>query len=193
MLLPQTLSGMLECYSLTGASIVGCVTRIEGASYLARAMDAYRVARFRPGPALVVGTPTLIDGELLRANPYRPERRFSDDAELCERWALEFEAHFEIAPVEALEVGKIDFKDVWSRWKMYGVSDAEVYRAGAGSGWSRRRKAQSILYPVRREFIGPVRSFLSSGDAKYIPFLGLVAARRYMAWAERAVRDARRG
>jgi glycosyltransferase involved in cell wall biosynthesis len=176
------LEGMLACRGETGAAIVGAVTRIEGHSYLARAMDTYRIARYKPGPAVVVGTPTLIDGSLLRAHPYRPERRFSDDAELCERWAGELGAHFEIAPVETIEVGKVSLEDVWGRWKMYGVSDAEVYRAGSASGWTRRRKFQSVLYPMRQEFLRPAREMIGKRRARYVPFLGLITARRYMAW-----------
>jgi glycosyltransferase involved in cell wall biosynthesis len=190
-LIEGALEGMLARVGEAGAAIVGAVTRIEGHSYLARAMDAYRVARYKPGPATVVGTPTLMNGRMLRANPYRPERRHSDDAELCERWADEFGVHFEIAPVEVLEIGKISFGDVWGRWKNYGVSDAEVYRAGSLSGWTRRRKLQSMMYPMRQELLRPAREMLGDKSIRYVPFLGLITARRYMTWAEQAVREAR--
>ena len=188
-LIEGALEAMLARVDDSGAAIVGAVTRIEGHSYFARAMDAYRVARYKPGPATVIGTPTLINGDMLRAHPYRPERRFADDAELCERWADELGAHFEIAPVETLEVGKVSLEDGWGRWKMYGVSDAEVYRAGSLSGWTRRRKIQSVLYPMKQEFLHPAREMLGQRSGKYIPFLGLITARRYMTWAGQVVRE----
>jgi hypothetical protein len=49
------------------------------------------------GKRLIIGTPTLFIGDTLRHNPYDPTTKFSDDSELCERWAKQFDAGFAIS------------------------------------------------------------------------------------------------
>ena len=83
---------------------VSAQTLIEGDDYLSNGLNAWRKGRFLPGPAAVIGTPTLFIGETLRAHPYDPNRRFSDDSELCERWAKEFSATFAISDAVGLSM-----------------------------------------------------------------------------------------
>jgi hypothetical protein len=164
-------------------------TFIEGEDYVSRGLNAWRTGRFIPGPATVIGTPTLFDGSMLRANPYDPARRFSDDSELCERWTREFGATFAISSAHVLEVGKTTWEEVVIRCRMYGISDEEVFRSGRRSGWSARRQAASLLHPARVDFMEPLARLRPRDAVTAAPFLAAFAAMRYWFWAAEAIRD----
>ncbi len=158
-------------------------TRIEGEDYLSAGLNAWRRGRFLPGPASVIGTPTLFIGELLRKYPYDPTRRFSDDSELCERWAEQFNAKFAISNVEVLEVGKTSWPDFKTRAQMYGISDAEVFREGSHTHqWSNTRKVKSILHPLRVDFFHPIRNIPVMDALKFTPYFATFTAIRYKSW-----------
>lgn len=167
---------------------VSARTRIEGDDYLSKGLNAWRAGRFRPGPAAVIGTPTLFVGELLRSSPYDPTRRFSDDSELCERWAREFGARFAISDAEVVEVGKTSWDEVLVRCRMYGISDEEVFRLGSESGWSAWRRAQSVAHPLRADLLTPLRHLPPQEAVVAAPFLTAFAALRYRYWAEAALK-----
>jgi len=183
---PAALAGMIEHLEVTGCAGVGALTRVGDETYLSRSMNAYRRARFRPGIADVIGTPTLFRGDLLRAHPYDPRRRFSDDSELCERWATTLGATFSIADVEVLEVGKATIAELRARCRIYGVSDHEVYRAGRSMGWTVRRRMRSLTHPARVDLVEPMAR-LGVGEAIVrLPYLATVTTLRYAAWAATA-------
>jgi len=161
---------------------VSARTVIEGSNYVSQGLNAWRNGRFIPGPAPVIGTPTLFLGEVLRGNPYDPDRVFSDDSELCERWSREFDAKFAISSAYVTEIGKATWPEVLVRCRMYGISDAEVYRHGDRSGWAPKRKATSLLHPLRSDLLLPLsrlgwRTRVTSG-----PFLAAFTAMRYRYW-----------
>lgn len=158
-------------------------TRIEGSDYLSAGLNAWRRGRFLPGPANVIGTPTLFVGDLLRKHPYDPTRRFSDDSELCERWAKEFNAKFAISHVEVLEVGKTSWSEFTTRARMYGISDAEVFREGShNQHWSYARKVRSILHPLRVDFLHPIRNIPTLDAIRFTPYFLSFTAIRYQSW-----------
>lgn len=176
--------------TLTGGDLAGVSARtvIEGSNYPSKGLNAWRSGRFRPGPANVIGTPTLFRGDLLRAHPYDPIRRFSDDSELCERWARLFNARFAISPAVVTEIGKTSWNEIKIRCRMYGISDEEVFREGRKSGWSPKRSLESLLHPLRADLLTPMANLDAKTAAESAPFLMAFTALRYGAWIQRSIR-----
>jgi len=168
---------------------VSAQTAIEGGDYLSRGLNAWRKGRFRPGPVAVIGTPTLFLGDLLRENPYDLTRRFSDDSELCERWANQFSAGFAISDAMVLEVGKTTLNEVIIRCRMYGISDTEIFRHGRESGWGARRQARSLLHPLLADFLDPVTHLRPNEAVISAPFLAGFTATRYYYWGKSALKQ----
>jgi len=184
---PGQLSRMIDAFEGSGLQGVSARTVIEGSDYPSRGLNAWRTGRFAPGPALVIGTPTLFDGELLRANPYDPTRRFSDDSELCERWTRDFGAKFAISDAYVVEIGKTSWDEVRIRCKMYGISDEEVFRRGREAGWSPKRQASSLLHPLRADVIKPLTRLEPKDAVLSSPFLAAFAGMRYYYWLTKAI------
>jgi len=176
------LQQMIDDLEELGVQGVSARTEIEGTDYVSRGLNAWRTGRFVPGPAAVIGTPTLFVGDLLRTHPYDPTRRFSDDSELCERWAREFGARFAISNAYVLEVGKASWDEVVVRCRMYGISDEEIFSLGRDSGWSLLRQAESLVHPAKVDFVEPVTR-LQPGEALVAaPFLAAFTSMRYFYW-----------
>lgn len=184
---PGELEKMIAALTQHDLQGVSARTRIEGDDYPSRGLNAWRAGRFRPGPAAVIGTPTLFDGDLLRAHPYDPTRRFSDDSELCERWAREFGARFAISDAEVVEIGKTSWDEVRVRCRMYGISDEEVFRHGRQEGWSLPRQGRSLLHPARADLIEPVIHLPAREAIVTAPFLAAFAGMRYWYWGRKAL------
>ncbi|MCX6432184.1 MAG: glycosyltransferase family 2 protein [Actinobacteria bacterium] len=178
---------------LSGRQVQGVSARtiVEGDDYVSRGLNAWRTGRFVPGPAAVIGTPTLFDGELLRAHPYDPARRFSDDSELCERWARDLGARFAISDAYVTEIGKTSWDEVVVRCRMYGTSDEEVFRSGRSQGWSTARQAKSLLHPARVDLVEPITRLSPVDAVTSAPFLLAFAAMRYGFWARCALKAKR--
>lgn len=182
------LERMIDDLDRLGVQGVSARTVIEGDDYVSRGLNAWRTGRFVPGPAKVIGTPTLFLGDVLRAHPYDAGRRFSDDSELCERWTSEFGARFAISGAFVREVGKASWSEILVRCRMYGISDEEVFRLGRASGWSTARQARSLLHPARADFLQPVTRIELKDAITSAPFLATFAALRYFYWARTAAR-----
>ena len=170
---------------------VGARTLLVEQSYVARGLNAWRQGRFVPGPVVVIGTPTLFNGEMLRSSPYDPTRRFSDDSELCERWSRQFDARFAISHAYVQEIGKSTWAEVWVRCKMYGVSDSEIYREGSLSGWSTERRAKSLAHPLKSDFLTCMSKLDMRDRISYGPFLAGFALGRYVGWMQEELRTRR--
>lgn len=181
---PAQLERMIDTLDRGNYQGVSAQTRIEGSNYPSRGLNAWRTGRFRPGPAAVIGTPTLFLGDMLRAHPYDPDRRFSDDSELCERWAEECGATFAISDAEVLELGKATWPEVRIRARMYGISDADVYWRGVNQGWSLPRKFKSLTHPLTSDFFTPLRHLSLVDAIVAAPFLSGFAALRYWNWIQ---------
>ena len=182
---------MIRTLQAQGIQGVSACTSIQGDDFVTFGLNAWRRGRFVPGAADVIGTPTLFVGDMLRAHPYDADRRFSDDSELCERWRRDFGARFAIADATVVETGKASWAEVLVRCRMYGISDDEVYRSGAASGWTWHRKAQSLLHPLRADLITPAVRLPMSQAARALPFLAAFTALRYGSWARTALRRRR--
>jgi len=178
---PGQLERMINTLEQDGYDGVSALTRIKGTSYPARGLGAWRKGRFRPGPATIIGTPTLFRGDLLRMYPYDPERRFSDDSELCERWQRELGSTFAISDAEVIEIGKTSWGEVSRRCQMYGTSDAEIYRRES-ENWPASRKVSSLLHPLRSDLLVPIRHLGVREAMMALPFLVVFTVRRYGAW-----------
>ena len=178
----SNLSRMIDTLESLGVQGVSARTRVIGNGYVARAMDAWRSSRFRPGPSRIIGTPTLFIGDLLRAHPFNPMTTVSDDSELCERWATDLGSTFAISDAYIEEFGKASMRETWIRCRMYGSSDAEIYRHGLSQGWSLRRRWQSILHPFSADLVGPIRVLSARDRVRYGPYLVAFTAMRYAGW-----------
>ncbi len=178
---PGQLERMIDTLQVGGYDGVSAQTRVQGTSYPARGLNAWRKGRFRPGQVEVIGTPTLFRGELLRSHPYDPERAFSDDSELCERWNQQAGSIFAISDAEVIEIGKTSWDEVSKRCRMYGMSDAEIYQRDSAY-WLPSRKAISLLHPLRSDLLTPIRNLPGKEAIVAIPFLVMFTARRYVAW-----------
>ena len=184
---PGQLERMIATLAEGGFQGVSARTVIEGDDYFSRGLNAWRSGRFRPGPSAIIGTPTLFDGSMLRSHPYDPVRVFSDDSELCERWARDFGCRFAIADAYVVEVGKTSWNEVRIRCRMYGISDEEVMRIGRSNGWSLARRAQSLTHPLRVDFVTPIRNLPIHEAVTSAPFLAGFAALRYYYWIRTAI------
>jgi glycosyltransferase involved in cell wall biosynthesis len=175
----QKMIGWLE---RTDSHGVSSQTVVEGSSYIARGMNAWRAGRFRIGPAKVIGTPTLLRRILLEQEPFDEARRFSDDSELCERWRRVFGAHFEISDAYVGEIGKASWSQVVARCRLYGISDFEIYRFGRASGWPFTRRLLSWLHPFKSNFILPLTRNSPGTALLASPFLLAFTFFRYLNW-----------
>ena len=181
------LQRMIEALERGHYEGVSARTIIEGADYPSRGLNAWRTGRFIPGPAKVIGTPTLFDGALLRQHPYDPSRVFSDDSELCERWTSQFGARFAISDAHVTEIGKTSWNEIRIRCRMYGISDDEVFRIGRQQGWSTARTIRSLLHPLRADLVRPLTHLPIEDALAVAPFLGAFTAMRYGYWAKTAL------
>lgn len=182
----HTMLDTLESGDLAGVS---ARTMVDGDDYLARSMNAWWTARFRPGPAEVIGTPTLFRGEMLRADPYDTSREHSDDSELCRRWAAKYGAKFAISEAIVREVGKNDWHEVALRCRNYGVSDHEVFSAGVADGWPLGRRLQSVVHPARVDLVTPLRRLPPRQVVEALPFLLGFTSMRYASWGRTAMSE----
>ena len=168
---------------------VSARTVVTGEDYVSRSMAAWRDARFRPGPATIIGTPTLFKGARLRTAPFDPAAQHSDDSELCERWTRTWGSTFAIADAHVLELGKAEWTEIRSRCRNYGISDAETFRRGRVHGWSTSRRAQSLMHPFRVDFLEPLVRLPWQRSITAAPFLLAFTGLRYVHWAQAAIRS----
>ena len=167
---------------------VSAQTVIEGDDWISSGLNVWRQGRFPEGQVAVIGTPTLFLGDLLRTHPYDPNRVFSDDSELCERWARELGARFGISDAVSREVGKTSWDEVKVRCQMYGKSDAENYSNGRKSGWGVTRSLQSFAYPLRKDLLVPLTSPHTQVNVKDVGFLSVFVLLRYQAWLQNSLK-----
>jgi glycosyltransferase involved in cell wall biosynthesis len=173
---------MIEYLEIGSYHGVSARTKIVGSNYVAQGLNAWRKGRFPTGANPIIGTPTLFVGDTLRAFPYDSRRKFSDDSELCERWAKQFSATFAISDAECLEIGKASWNEVKLRAKMYGISDYEVYSQGKAAQWSLKRKIKSLQHPYKVDFLLPIKKIHPLEGVKTSPFLMAFTFYRYLGW-----------
>lgn len=177
------LNTMLRYFPSEATIGVSCKTLVQSENYLGRLLNIYKKARYFSGERLSVGTPLLCDAEVIKSYPFDETHKFSDDAELCHRWRKELDAKFFIADCHVQEIGDVSLSDLKARWKMYGISDHEVYLSQSGS-WSLARKVRSLLYPFKYELALPLASKRISFQEKcnVLWFLVYIVIIRYLNW-----------
>ena len=177
-----TLEKIIDDLNSFEAQGVSAQTIILGTGFVANGLNAWRRGRFRPGPSRVIGTPTLFRGDLLRSDPFNPHAVYSDDSELCERWAAKYGSRFAISSAEVGELGKTTWAEVAIRCRMYGISDHEVYTRGRASGWAFSRRIRSILHPLRSDLLTPIAHLPVRDSLPNLPFLTAFTILRYVNW-----------
>lgn len=178
----EALEEMLAEFEHENVHGVGALTRVSGNDYLSKCTNIWWKSRFRPGVSEVIGTPTLMSGDLLRSSPFNPSRRFSDDSELCERWSTNFGSKFIISNAQVFEVGKSSWREIRSRASIYGISDNEVYQNGIEHDWTLWRRLKSLFHPLRVDYLTVVRHSSVLEALFATPFLLLFTLTRYSAW-----------
>jgi len=182
-----SLSEMLGWLIERNFSGVSAVTHLRNSqeSYLAKAMNRYKQARFYPGEKEVIGTPTLFRADLLKKHPYDDKMGWSDDSDLCDR--LRPQGHrFAISDALVLEVGSETLKSVIYRWKGYGRSDWEIYKKYSKT-WTLTRKLKSFVHPLMVELIQPFLRTKGSIRINLLPFLLVITSIRYFSWIKHAL------
>ena len=183
---PGELQKMINYLAAGGYHGVSAQTKISGEGYIAEGLNVWRAGRFPEGERPVIGTPTLFNGELLRSDPYDPERKFSDDSDLCERWARDHHSTFAISDAQCIELGKNSWTEVKIRAEMYGVSDFEVYSRGSDLGWGNQRKFKSLTHPLFSDLITPLKKSTPQQALSSLLFLTAFTGYRYWGWIKQA-------
>lgn len=184
---PKCLDEMIKDLMTKDILGVSAVTEIRDDSYLGTSLNLYKACRFPSGYRSVIGTPTLLPGDQLRHNGFDPSCRFSDDADLCERWSAGQPNRFFISAAVVEEVGRATWLEVVRRWTIYGMSDFEVYSNGKASGWTLRRRIASLSYPLRNELVVPLRSSKWTMRLRLLPFLLTITSVRYFSWLRQVI------
>ena len=168
---------LLESFRHSKASGVGMLTNVEGSNYWADALNFWRTARFSPGLVRVIGTPSLFHTRVLKAFKFNESRRFSDDGELAER-LLRAGHSLELAPSFAKEIGTAALPDIWVRWQMYGVSDAEYFLNHMYSGASLGTLVSSFFHALKNDVLLPIHNS-PIRSIRFLPALITMGVARY--------------
>lgn len=180
-ILPKgSLKMMIKCLDKPNIAGVGAQTKVLGRNYFSWSMNLYKKARFYHGQREVIGTPTLFHSKILKKYLYNKKSTFSDDAELCNR-LKKFGYKFWISRALVFERKTNSLIDIIKRWKMYGVSDYEIYLSNKKQ-WGFFRKINSIFYPLKEELIKPFLKTPILKNFAILPFLILISFLRYYFW-----------
>lgn len=163
-------------------AMAGMLTRIKDTSkYLSFCNNERWKFKITEGPKSVVGSPFMVKAELLKKFRFNAQAKFSDDTEICER-LIENGYQIGYSDVICYENTDNSYAELKARFKMYGISDAEVYNAHRNE-WSKKRKRQSLLHPYRSEFkviLKGVKGFWTK--VKIFPYAFLITWIRYRSW-----------
>lgn len=145
------------------------------------------ILRFFEGERNTIGTPYLFAANVLKKYKYDPKMRFSDDADIEQRIRNDG-YRIGYSDVICYEVGKDEWKDVKSRYIMYGQSDYEIWKKYS-SEWNIVRKIKSICHPLVDELIKPfAREKNLLLKIKVLPYFVIITAVRYIGWVRAALR-----
>ena len=156
-------------------------------NYLAKCMHTYKIARYYEGERDTIGTPNIFLRETLLAHPYSSKNTHSDDAELCRRLRLSFNARFYLMNSSVEEIGQDSLSDVFKRWKNYGKSDYENW-CDLSQSRDFIDNLQSLLYPLSNELIKPMTRMSCKDKIILLPFLIMITSIRYFSWFKNAIR-----
>lgn len=184
----NSIKKMLETLTKNKATAVSCITHVCGKNYFSKAMNMYKKKRFFPGKRNIIGTPTLFIGSILRKNNFNIYSTYSDDSELCNRLYKKKLGNFYICNAKALEINTGNFKSIFSRWSIYGISDYEIFKTNVKK-WSFLRKLNSIIYPFNNEIIKPLKNLNILKKVYIFPFLILITLIRYFSWSKTFIKN----
>ena len=163
---------------------VACQTRIKNSykDYWAFCANARWKLRFTEGERSVVGTPYMFETWILKKAQYDKNCSVSDDSDIGEKISRMTEKKYGYADEICYEIGKTGYKETKKRFLMYGKSDAQFWKKYS-LNWSWRRKLQSILHPIKDEFIRPLSEIKSLKCKVYtLPYFLMITFIRYMGW-----------
>ncbi len=148
----------------------GFLTRIiEPKGYLQKVLDYRWQKRFKSGQSHIIGSPMLYKTSILKKF-YDKKSGYCDDTFLADR--LKEKGYKQgILDITCYEMG-LNLKQIISRMKMYGKSDKKYWNENYKS-WSLKRRVQSLLHPLKCEWLPSLW---------YIPFYILIVFYRYLGW-----------
>ena len=166
---------------------VSCRTTTLGGGYLSKAQDAMWKSKIKSGDKLYIGTPQLFNTKLLKDNLFSLSNRFSDDTELCSRLVSKYGGVFHTVPDFCTEIGRSTFREIRNRYRMYGISDYEIFQQNK-TDWNTLRKIKSILHPLKVEFIDSLFGMRIKKFVIYLPVILFATYLRYSSWVKQIVR-----
>ena len=95
-------------------------------TYVGKCLNITRKAKNYEGEKKVIGTPWMYHTSILKEYMYDSNLTYSDDSDINHRMR-ENGLKVGVSNVLCFTEGDKDIKTVFSRWKMYGRSDAEYY------------------------------------------------------------------
>jgi glycosyltransferase involved in cell wall biosynthesis len=164
---------------------VSCRTRVKEPGYIARCSDLMWRAKIQPGKKMHIGTPQLFSRKVLSTNPFSLENSFSDDTELCHRLTRLYGGVFFTVPEFCEEIGKATYSEFRNRYRIYGLSDWELYKQNKNT-WSRGRKIKSLLHPLRTEFMTYVAGMNMFQAIFSFPLILGATFFRYRSWLSKS-------
>jgi len=137
-------------------------------TYFDKALNIWWIKKFQEGEREVIGTPSIYKTEILKKFGYNKEMQFCDDSDLGKRLK---DAGYKQGYSEffVYDISKNNLKSIYSRFKMYGVSDFQYWQKYS-KDWAWQRKLKSLLHPFKTEWLGL--------DLFYLPFYILIVSIR---------------
>ena len=170
---------------------VSCRTRVASEGYLGFCLNSMWQAKITSGVKNYIGTPQLFTRKTLSQFPFSLESSFSDDTELCARLIRNLGGNFFTVEDFCEEVGKSNLAEIRKRFKIYGLSDWEIYTQNSEE-WNVGRKFRSILHPMRTEFLTYIRYQPFLNSLVSLPILIYVTILRYKSWTRKSLRETRK-
>lgn len=169
--------------------MVGALQRIHNTkmNYLSWSINHRFTKRLIEGETNVVGTPTLYISSILKKYKFNPSATWSDDSDLANRFHING-FKFGLSKVIAYEIGTSNLKQIFYRWVNYGKSDYEVFKANSPN-WNLYRRMQSILYPLRNEFLKLIINPNIFEAVMIFPFATMITIVRYYGWIRTLIKN----
>jgi glycosyltransferase involved in cell wall biosynthesis len=142
-------------------------TKKIGKTYISKCIEKWW-NKYKSGETKVIGTPNIYITRILKQYKYDENCTHSDDTELGERISKEHKQGYSIYC--ARDITEDNISTIIERWSRYGKSDAEYYIKHS-KYWSLKRKIESLLHPIKTEWIGL--------DMYYMPFYFMIVTIRY--------------
>jgi glycosyltransferase involved in cell wall biosynthesis len=164
---------------------VSCRTTVCEHGYIGRCSDSMWRAKITSGVKKNIGTPQLFERSLLNSNPFSVENSFSDDTELCHRLSRLYGGEFFTVEEFCEEIGKANFSEFKNRYRIYGLSDWEIYSQNYKS-WTIMRRIKSFSHPLRTELITYLAGMRLIHLIIAFPLILVATYTRYSSWISKS-------